>query len=347
MSEIRRVFPGGNTSQGFFSYHKYILDEGRTFILKGGPGSGKSSLMENIANKMLKYNLSVEYHHCASDKSSIDGIVIKELKVAILDGTAPHILEPKLVGLSDDIVDLGRYIDKSKLFENREEILEAKKNNKECYRKTYSYFRAAKEILNEIVYTNSEKVDFRGVNSLIYDLKEDIYVNGTINQIGKERHLFNTAFTPSGIVDYTETLLKDKKIYYINAEYGIGKSTLLDIISKEGLLRGYNIEIYHEPLIPQKINTIIISELNLVLSAADYAKNNYYKKIDLNQFLRDDTKNQEDYKVFNNLIDKGIKSLSKAKKNHDILEEAYHPAIDFNGIEKEREKIIKEIMTLA
>lgn len=347
MSEIRRVFPGGNTSQGFFSYHKYILNEGRTFILKGGPGSGKSSLMKNIANEMLKHNLSIEYHHCASDKSSIDGIVIKELKVAILDGTAPHILEPKLVGLSDDIIDLGRYIDRSKLFENKEEILEAKGNNKSCYRKTYSYFRAAKEILNEIVYANSEKVDFGGINRLIYDLKEDIYGNETLNHIGEERHLFNRAFTPSGIADYTDTLLKDRKVYYINAEYGTGKSTLMDIISREGLLRGYNIEIYHEPLIPQKINTIIISELNLALSAADYAKNNHYKKIDLNLFLKGDTKNQEDYNTFNNLIDRGVYSLSKAKKNHDILEEAYHPAIDFNGIEKEREKIIKQIMTIA
>lgn len=347
MSEIKRVFPGGNTFEGFFSYHKYIIDEGRTFILKGGPGSGKSSLMKNIANKMLKYGLSIEYHHCSSDKSSVDGIVVKELKVAIIDGTAPHIIDPKFPGLEDEIVDLGKYIDRKKLFNKKEEILEAKENNRKAYRKTYSYFRAAKEILGEIVDENSEKVDFMAFNKLIYNLKEEIYGTKRIDIIGRERHLFNRCFTPSGLADYTDTLLGDKKVYYIKSEYGVGKSTLLNMISKEGILRGYDVEIYHEPLIPKKINTIIIPELKLALSAANFAKDNNYKEIDLNEFLREDIKKEEDYNIFNSLIDRGLYNLSQAKKNHDILENAYHPTIDFNGIEKEKERIEKEIMKLV
>jgi hypothetical protein len=45
----RHDFPGGNTSKGFYSLYRYILsqDEARRIIcIKGGPGTGKSSLMK-------------------------------------------------------------------------------------------------------------------------------------------------------------------------------------------------------------------------------------------------------------------------------------------------------------
>lgn len=55
MSKIRRMFPGGNTSQGFYSFHDNIigLDRNKLYILKGMPGGGKSSLMNNIAKRMM------------------------------------------------------------------------------------------------------------------------------------------------------------------------------------------------------------------------------------------------------------------------------------------------------
>lgn len=92
MAKMRRVFPGGNTSSGFYSLHDNIIDINRNmlYILKGMPGGGKSSMMREIGDKALKEGYSVEMHHCPSDPTSIDGVVINELKVAVIDGTLPH-----------------------------------------------------------------------------------------------------------------------------------------------------------------------------------------------------------------------------------------------------------------
>jgi ABC-type lipoprotein export system ATPase subunit len=92
-SSERHVFPGGNTSKGFYSLYRYMLsqDEARRIIcIKGGPGTGKSSLMKNVGKLYKENGYDIEYHHCSSDPNSLDGVVIKALKVAIFDSTSPH-----------------------------------------------------------------------------------------------------------------------------------------------------------------------------------------------------------------------------------------------------------------
>ena len=45
----RHLFPGGNTSKGFYSFYRYVLsqdDAKRILCIKGGPGTGKSQLMK-------------------------------------------------------------------------------------------------------------------------------------------------------------------------------------------------------------------------------------------------------------------------------------------------------------
>lgn len=89
------MFPGGNTAVGFFSYYDYILpqeDAERIFVIKGGPGVGKSTFMKKAGRVFVKKGYDVEYMHCSSDPESLDGIVIPDLKAAMLDGTAPHVV---------------------------------------------------------------------------------------------------------------------------------------------------------------------------------------------------------------------------------------------------------------
>ena len=60
------------------------------YILKGGPGCGKSSLMRRVAQAMEEKGASVEYIACSGDPDSLDAVVFPALNTAIVDGTAPH-----------------------------------------------------------------------------------------------------------------------------------------------------------------------------------------------------------------------------------------------------------------
>ena len=88
----QHYFSGGNTASGFVSYYDYIFrDLDRLYIIKGAPGTGKSKLMRDIANEACNRNYTIEYYHCASDPDSLDGIIIRDISVGVLDGTAPHV----------------------------------------------------------------------------------------------------------------------------------------------------------------------------------------------------------------------------------------------------------------
>ena len=64
------------------------------YILKGGPGCGKSTLMGKIGDWAEEAGLETEYILCSGDPGSLDAVVIPALKAAVVDGTAPQGVVP-------------------------------------------------------------------------------------------------------------------------------------------------------------------------------------------------------------------------------------------------------------
>ena len=86
-------FLGANTPVGFVSRFDQLADcndNWRSLVIKGGPGSGKSTMMKKIAEHYGKLYDDVEMIHCSSDADSLDGVIVPELKTSIADGTPPH-----------------------------------------------------------------------------------------------------------------------------------------------------------------------------------------------------------------------------------------------------------------
>lgn len=86
-------FLGANSPSGFYSLYDQMLDPetaNRIFLLKGGAGCGKSSLMRRAAAALEDVGESVEYICCSGDPDSLDAVIFPRLKAAIVDATAPH-----------------------------------------------------------------------------------------------------------------------------------------------------------------------------------------------------------------------------------------------------------------
>lgn len=94
LGKVKKVFPGGNTGYGFYSLYDNINpnpgEVNAIFIMKGGPGVGKSSFMRWIGQQMRERGYDIEEHNCSSDNGSLDGVKIPAIGVSLIDGTAPH-----------------------------------------------------------------------------------------------------------------------------------------------------------------------------------------------------------------------------------------------------------------
>src|SRR5699024_7850035 len=249
MSKIRRMFPGGNTCQGFYSLHNNIIGENRNrlYILKGMQGGGKSSLMKDIGKRVLEEGLTLEYHHCPSDPDSIDGLVIEEVGIGIVDGTPPHPMDPVYPGLGDKIVNLATYIDESKMIGYKDEIIKAKHKNKKAYRRAFNYFKAAKFVSDEMERTNSEYVDFKEINKMSREYLHDMFSKDIVeegNYKFKNRYMFSNAYTPKGYFDYSETIMDNvRNKYYLKGSLVTGKSTFMKRIMEIANMEDYHLEI--------------------------------------------------------------------------------------------------------
>ena len=140
---VTEYFLGGNTAKGFFSLYDDFCagEEDFLWILKGGPGCGKSSFMRRIGKAAEQSYLDVEYVRCSGDPSSVDGVYIPAWKTGYVDGTAPHVIEPMLPGAKGLYVDLGRYYDRKALTEKRAQLQALTAGYKAQYTLAYEALR--------------------------------------------------------------------------------------------------------------------------------------------------------------------------------------------------------------
>ena len=88
-----QYFLGANAPSGFYSLYPELIapETARAiYILKGGPGCGKSTLMRRVGQRMEQAGLETEYILCSGDPASLDALLLPQLAVALVDGTAPH-----------------------------------------------------------------------------------------------------------------------------------------------------------------------------------------------------------------------------------------------------------------
>ena len=359
--KIIRYFAGGNTARGFYSLFDSNL-EGleRVYILKGGPGTGKSTLMKEIGAYWSEKGYSVEYLHCSSDPDSIDGVIIPSLKVGVVDGTAPHVIEPKLPGAVEEYVNLGEAWDARLLAREKQNIQDLSNQASQAFQNAYQTFAQALRVHDDWEKIYIQSMDFDKANELTDRLIETFYGDKSLNKQSDVRHRFLGAATPKGAVDFVPNLTADiNKRYFIKGRPGSGKSTMLKKLASEGEARGFDLEIYHCGFDPNSLDMVIIRELGIAIfdstAPHEYFPSREGDEIidmygtviapDTDELFADQIKEvQSQYKAN---MKKAIGFLADAKEIRNQLEAVYISTMDFDVVSKQKEKIQSEIEEIA
>lgn len=147
-----RFFAASNGGDGFFSMFgdKFSPEKFDTvYIIKGGPGTGKSTFMKKFGEEAERRGYTPDYFFCSSDPSSLDGVSVKEVGVCVVDGTSPHVTEARYPGACERILNFCDAFDVSALKNEREKIEKLTRENSGMYTRAYASLRAAKEAKTE------------------------------------------------------------------------------------------------------------------------------------------------------------------------------------------------------
>lgn len=354
---IRNYYAGGNTAKGFRNlFDSNLKGLERLFILKGGPGTGKSSIMKKVGEEWSNRGYNIEYLHCSSDNNSIDGVIIRELQVGIVDGTAPHVIEPKAPGAIEDYVNLGEAWNSKKLAAQKEKIVSISEQISEAFQTAYDLFAEGLKIHDEWEVFYIQNMDYTEANKLTEELIDELFGRVKLNKKADVKHRFLGAATPLGPVDFIQNLTEDIDTrYFIKGRPGSGKSTMLKKIAASAEKLGYDVEVYHCGFDPNSLDMVILRELGVALFDSTAPHEHFPdRETDriIDMYTRTITEGtDEKYAAEINEIKERYSAkmkeatsyLAKAKQLHDQLENIYKEAMDFSIVDKIQQKIVNEI----
>jgi len=362
MAYTHMLFPGGNTCNGFHSFYQYIVpaDAARLFIFKGGPGVGKSTFMKKLSEDFSTCNL--ELHWCSSDNDSLDAIVLSDYAIAVIDGTAPHIVDPRYPGAVDEIINLGEFWDESQLTGNREKIIELTRMYQSYFRVAYLRLKEAGAIWNEITEYFRDSVPDSFLRTLKKTLKQEVLCNG-VGPVGTEiweRHLFASAITPGGVVSHISTLLEeDYKVLALGGSPGTGLHDIMASILEWSREEMIPVEVYHNCFMPSLLEMLIFRPAKTVMLDASGMVTNHEQllarvkngrffdldpEVDKGRRLQFNGEIEDSRERFNTAISGAVGFLNLAKQLHDELEKFYVTAMDFERIENKYGEIKNRIL---
>lgn len=349
-------FLGANTPKGFYSLFSELYnpeDDWDIYIIKGGPGTGKSSIMKKIAKEAEKRNLIVERIPCSSDPLSLDGVIIPDIKTSIADGTSPHVINPIYPGVCEHIINLGSCWDKDKLKNNKSKIKKTTKINSDFHKQSIRFLKTAAVVDNEIKMMTDKYLKKDKAQRFA-----DRFCNNNLIKTDKDTGIckkrFLSAVTPIGITIQYDTLFKMcDKIISVNDKTPLISSYINNLINNIADKKGIDRILCMCPLNPdEKIEHIIFPNIRLGI----FTSNTYHpmikkeiRNINCDRFI--DSSAADDYKnkiMFLNkakleMIGESVRCLEQAKATHDILESYYISAMDFGKVSAITDNMIKFI----
>ena len=323
-------FPGGNTGRGFVNLFDGIIapwEKGfYTYILKGGPGVGKNTLMKKVVERANRLGLDVELFYCASDSESLDAVKIIQNKIVVLDGTAPHMIDPIYPGAVDEIINLGHFKNQRKFGTYLNEIEDLLGENKLHYTIAYSYLRSAMELKNNTIEIIKSAMN---IDKLDRWLLEKIGKNDGEN-VGTRR-LFSSAITPDGIIDLSDSDF-DVKLS--------GFTGLVAMNRLQKIVGGRKKEMFLDPL-----GTFTPKSINLLNERLTFVTDYKDGESECDEFLIKKEYNFISCVItqIDNLIRNATDELFKCKAVHCQVEQLYRAFVDYDKVNDETEKLMFKI----
>ncbi len=355
-NNIPMFFAGVSSIDGYRSRLGEIYrpaDGWRAYIIKGGAGMGKSTMMKRVAHAMSESGVNMWCAPCPGDPDSVDAVIFPEIKACIMDATAPHIVNPVYPEICEITVNLGDHCDHKKIADYADSIISVCRQSDLLYSRATRYIAATASLLADSYRIACEATDMRKAAEYGARLASRIMPRKGIRGAESERYL--SAVTPKGHIFLGDTLTSMcDRLVIIEDEYGAASRAIMSAVRMTALEHGYDIITCMCPFAPdEKPEHIIVPELRLGFTT----QNHYLKlpcderRIHARRFTSATAIGEHRQRLsFNRravreLIVGTVSTLAEAKTLHDGIEGYYIDCMDFDAVEKRTNAIITELFS--
>ncbi len=355
-NKIPMFFAGVSSVDGYRSKLSdiYKPEEGwRAYLIKGGAGMGKSTMMKRVAHAMAEAGADAWYAPCPGDPDSVDAVVFPEIKACLMDATAPHVVNPVYPEVCEITVNLGDYCDHKKIAEYSDEIIAVSKQSSLLYSRATRYIAATASLLADSYRVACEATDMK--RAAEYGARLASRIMPRRARRGSETERYLSAVTPKGHIFLGDTLdTVCDRLVIVEDEYGAASRAIMSAVRMTALEHGYDIITCTCPFAPdEKPEHIIVPELRLGFTT----RNQYLKlaseerRIHARRFTSASAVSEQRQRLsFNRravreLIDGTVSTISQAKTLHDSIEGYYIACMDFDAVEKRTLRIIDELLS--
>lgn len=330
-------FLGLCTPRGFVSHYDTLFQEvKRITVIKGGAGCGKSTFMRSIAKEARQHGVKVQGILCSSDPDSLDGILLPELSVAYVDGTAPHVMEPKLCGGSMNYLNFGDFYDHEAMAPNEEAILEAQKKNSAQYPYVTHCLSAGEALLRAIRYGTRDRFYTQELESIGECLC--LSVLKPVGDQGALYYRYLSAVTPKGLYFCGRTPGQEcRRVYVLKDNYYLAP-TVLQLIADRALSMGHRCLLCHTPLEPEGRPAHLLlpdAQVAIVSESRDLPyTESCFCRIDLDATLPPKLRKELDFyhRNLSAMLYQAAAHMREAKRLHDRIEQLCKPFVDFSAV---------------
>ncbi len=342
-------FAGANTGEGFKTSYSDIVSEEkleRVYIIKGGSGTGKSTMMHKIADAAEKMGCRCEYYLCGSDPFSLDCVVLDK-RIAILDGTAPHIMDMKYPGAASEFIDLSLFWNKGILEERRDEIIAHAAEKSAAYASAYRYLAAAEHIERERCYLAETIFDSQKAEKYALRLVKKLAMKKSSDSDTVIHNRYSHGLTMRGMYHVVNKNEGGDNTFFVRDYMGCAPllmSALLETFSKYCR----EVVVSHIPILSH-ISEIKIPDMGITVSVgAGILSDNI---INVSRFVKKEKQSKVSGSirlaaaVEESCVAEAVRNFAFAAEHHFALEGIYVPSMDFDRMELNTKSVTDDILT--
>ncbi|HWQ59484.1 MAG TPA: hypothetical protein VN540_10725 [Clostridia bacterium] len=343
-----RYFLASKTDRGFVSYFERLLEADRpgAILLKGGPGSGKSTLLKRTAALLAQAGHEVELIPCASDPDSLDAIVDCTTGRAVIDGTAPHMMDPVYPGARDVLMNAGDAWDEATLRPHAGEVIRLSDEANDCHAQASAYICAAGALLRRCRQIASRYVDGETVRALARSLRLPV---GEKPQAPEYRLLSAVSVGRMEFFKDTIDALCERKLVVAD-EWGEASSALIGEVKRAAEEANQRIILCPCSVCRDKLDHILLPDIGLCVSCANSFHDASAGAAEtIGDLYRPVPAREGDAMralVFHarELIALAQEQVALSKEIHDELERYYVAAMDFSKLDPIRKRVMEFLL---